>query len=105
MTATERRGEIMNLLVSRRSVKARELADTFGVTERTILSDITALSCEYPIETATGPHGGISLKDWFWPSRRVLAPQQRAAIKKAADFLEGEDLQALLSILKQFGTP
>ena len=48
---------------------------------------------------------GISLKDWFWPSRRVLAPQQRAAIKKAADFLEGEDLQALLSILKQFGTP
>ena len=106
MTAAERRSEIMNVLVTRRHVTAAELADMFGVTERTIRSDMLALTPTYPIEPAFGRYGGgYKLADWFRPSRRVLAPEQIDAVRKAAQFLEGPDRQALLSILTQFTAP
>ena len=106
MTAAERRDEIMNVLVSRRHVTAAELADMFGVTERTIRSDMLALTGTYPIEAAFGRYGGgYKLADWFRPSRRVLAPEQIDAVRKAAQFLEGPERQALLSILTQFTAP
>ena len=106
MTASERRDEIMNVLVTRRHVTAAELADMFGVTERTIRSDMLALTGTYPIETVFGRYGGgYKLADWFRPSRRVLAPEQIDAVRKAAQFLEGPERQALLSILTQFTAP
>ena len=106
MTAAERRDEIMNVLVSRRHVTAAELADMFGVTGRTIRSDMLALTATYPIEPVFGRYGGgYRLADWFRPSRKVLAPEQIDAIRKAAPFLEGKDQQALLSILTQFTAP
>ena len=106
MTASERRDEIMNVLVTRRHVTAAELADMFGVTERTIRSDMLALTCTYPIEPVFGRYGGgYKLADWFHPDRRVLAQEQIDAIRKAAQFLEGREQQALLSILSQFTAP
>lgn len=105
MTASERRQEIMNILVNRRRATASALAEEFGVTKRTILSDILELSLQYPLETEPGRYGGVKLADWFRPSRRVLAPEQIDAVRKAAQFLEGPDRQALLSILTQFTAP
>lgn len=106
MTAAERRDEIMNVLVSRRHVTAAELADMFGVTERTIRSDMLVLTPTYPIEPVFGRYGGgYRLADWFRPSRKVLAPEQIDAVRKAAQFLEGAERQALLSILTQFTAP
>ena len=106
MTASERRDEIMNVLVTRRHVTAAELADMFGVTERTIRSDMLVLTGTYPIEPAFGRYGGgYRLADWFRPSRKVLAPEQIDAVRKAAQFLEGAERQALLSILTQFTAP
>lgn len=105
MTATERRQEIMNVLVLRRHETVANLVAEFGACDRTIRSDITALSLQYPLETVTGPHGGVKLADWFRPSRKVLAQEQIEAIRKAAPFLEGKDQQALLSILTQFTAP
>ncbi len=105
VTATERRQEIMNVLILRRHDTITNLASEFGVCERTIRTDITELSLQYPLETVTGPHGGIRLADWFRPSRKVLTQEQIAAIRKAAPFLEGKDQQALLSILTQFTAP
>lgn len=106
MTAAERRDEIMNVLVTRRQVTASELADMFAVTERTIRNDMLALTCTYPIEPAFGRYGGgYRLADWFRPDRHVLAREQIDAIRKAAQFLEGRDRQALLSVLTQFTAP
>ncbi len=105
MTATERRQEIMNALVLRRHESVACLAAEFGASERTIRRDITKLSLRYPIETETGPHGGVRLAGWFRPGRRVLAPEQIEAIREAARYLEGTQKQALLSILAQFTAP
>ena len=105
MTATERRQGIMNALVLRRHETAARLAAEFGVSERTILRDIAELSLRYPIETGTGPYGGVRLAGWFRPGRKALAPEQIEAVREAARFLEGEKKQALLSILAQFTAP
>ena len=106
MTATERRSEIMNVLVNRRHETSANLAALFGVTERTIRSDMLALTCTYPIEPVFGRYGGgYKLADWFHPDRRVLAQEQIDAIRKAAQFLEGREQQALLSVLSQFTAP
>ena len=103
MTASERQQEILCVLVKRRQAKTEDLAAILGVTERTIRSDVTTLSLKYPIETVKGRYGGgIRLAGWFRPDRKVLAQEQIDAIRKAAPFLQGEDRQALLSILAQF---
>ncbi|MBR4474982.1 MAG: DeoR family transcriptional regulator [Oscillospiraceae bacterium] len=103
MTATERRQEIINVLISRRHATAGELAAEYGVSERTIRSDLSVLTCEYPIEPVFGKYGGgFRLAEWFRPGRKVLAREQADAIRKAAQFLDGKDRQALLSILAQF---
>ena len=106
MTASERRQEIISLLVSRRHVTSEDLACMFGVSERTIRADITELTRMYPIEPVYGRHGGgFRLANWYHPDRRVLAQEQIQAIRKAAQFLEGKDQQALLSVLSQFSAP
>jgi len=54
MNTTDRRMEIINILVVRRRTTARELAEEFGVTTRTIRNDIQALSPGFPIYTQQG---------------------------------------------------
>lgn len=55
---------ILLLVESRGKIKAKELAEKFEISERTVYRDIDAL-CEagIPIFTSTGPDGGISLMD------------------------------------------
>lgn len=103
MKATERRAEILNALVMRRESTAENLAAEFGVTERTIRSDIQELSLTYPIETVQGRHGGgIKMADWYRPSRKTLAPEQADALRRAAASAPEADRQVLMSILSQF---
>ena len=62
MNTADRRTEIINILIIRRRTTARELADEFGVTTRTIQKDIQALSPGYPIYTKQGGDGGIFIR-------------------------------------------
>lgn len=57
---------ILLLVESRGKIKAKELAEKFEISERTVYRDIDAL-CEagIPIFTSTGPDGGISLMDEY----------------------------------------
>ena len=105
MTATERREEIMNTLIHCRQTTQAGLAEEFGVSIRTISSDLLQLSLVYPIETVEGHGGGIRLADWFHPGRNVLAREQIAVLKEAAQLFEGEKKQILMSILTQFTAP
>ncbi|WP_026664865.1 HTH domain-containing protein [Butyrivibrio sp. FC2001] len=103
MTASERRREIYDALLVRRKDTAANLAAEFGVSERTIRSDITELSRSYPFTTKQGRYGGgIEVENWFRPERKTLAPEQLAFLKKLAPTLEGEDLKILNSIIAQF---
>ncbi len=54
MTAADRRLEIISILVVSGHVTAGELAQEFGVTRRTILNDVSALTYGYPIYTKQG---------------------------------------------------
>ena len=63
MNTTDRRMEIVNILIVRRRTTAKELAEEFGVTTRTIRNDIQALSPNFPIYTQQGGAGGIFMGD------------------------------------------
>ena len=62
MNTADRRAEIINILLVRRRITAKELADEFHVTVRTIQNDIQALSLGFPIYTKQGGDGGILLE-------------------------------------------
>ena len=103
MTADERRQYMLNRLFSGEVLKSEQLADELNVSERTVRRDVDAITCEYPVEAVRGRYGGgIKMADWFRPSRKVLTKEQIAAIRKAAQFLDGEDRQALMSVISQF---
>ncbi|MDT0616646.1 helix-turn-helix transcriptional regulator, partial [Streptomyces lancefieldiae] len=61
-TARARQLGIVHVLRSRTTVPARELASRFGVSERTIYRDITALTAHgIPIHATPGKVGGYRL--------------------------------------------
>ena len=59
MNTADRRTEIISILMVRRRITAKELAEEFNVTIRTIQNDIQALSLGFPIYTRQGGDGGI----------------------------------------------
>ncbi len=102
MTAIERREAILNALCVRRHDQVNNLANEFGVSRRTILTDIEILACSYPIETVRGNGGGIKVADWYHRGRKTLNKEQTALLKKLAPSLEGHDLEVMNSIINTF---
>ena len=103
MSANERREAILQALNARRSEKIENLAAEFGVTERTIRSDIEALTCCYPIKTKRGRYGGgVEVESWFHLQRRTLSPEQAELLHRVARTLDGHDLDTMNSILSHF---
>lgn len=103
MTAIERREAILDALCVRRFEQVKNLAEEFGVSERTIRTDIEVLACSYPIETVRGRFGGgVKVLDWYHRGRKVLSPEQVALLKRLAPELEGHDLDVMNSIITQF---
>lgn len=73
--------EIIYLLLNRKTVTAKELADRFEVSVRTVYRDIDTLSSAgIPIFASRGRGGGISLLDDFVLDRSVLTDQEQEEI-------------------------
>lgn len=103
MGPSERRNEILHLLCKRRHETAVNLATEFGVSERTIRTDLMILSCYYPLQVIRGRFGGgVHLPDWFHMESRTLSPKQQALLMRVRQTLAGDDLQVMNSILAQF---
>ncbi len=85
MNTADRRTEIINILIIRRRTTARELADEFGVTTRTIQKDIQALSPGYPIYTKQGGDGGIFIGDDYKPYVNTLSADELKLCVKYMD--------------------
>ncbi|MHA6482374.1 helix-turn-helix transcriptional regulator [Paenibacillus sp. strain BS8-2] len=80
----ERLLSIIILLLNRRMVQAKELAERFEVSVRTIYRDIDAINVAgIPIVTYQGTNGGIGLAEGYRLDRNVLTNDELAAIVTA----------------------
>ncbi|NGP45649.1 YafY family transcriptional regulator [Bacillaceae bacterium SIJ1] len=80
----ERLLSIIILLLNRRMVQAKDLAEQFEVSTRTIYRDIEAINgAGIPIVTYQGTNGGIGLAEGYRLDRNVLNNDELAAIVTA----------------------
>lgn len=78
---SERLLEISLILLNRGIVGAAELAERFGVSERTIYRDIDALcAAGIPIVSYPGRNGGYGLVEGFRMDRQLLSPDELSAL-------------------------
>jgi len=78
---TTRLFEILYLLLNKERVTAKELAERFEVSTRTIYRDIDALSMAgVPVYTEKGKGGGISLMPGFVINRSVLNDNEQQEV-------------------------
>ena len=103
MNTTDRRMEIINILVVRRRTTARELAEEFGVTTRTIRNDIQALSPGLPIYTQQGGAGGIFIGENYKPYINTLSSDELETLCEIYRQAEGLHKKILLQILNKYG--
>ena len=99
MTPSERREAILRVLCQRRQDKIDNLAEEFGVSVRTIKNDIEELTLAHPIETV---RGGVRVADGYYVGRNYLKPKQQELLKKLQSTLQGDDLEVMNSILRDF---
>lgn len=103
MNLFERRSAIIRILVRDGHTTVANLAEEFSVSQRTIYSDISALTLSHPIQTTRGRYGGgVKLASWFHPHANTLCPEQEELLQRVKATLEGNDLVVMNSILDQF---
>jgi len=106
---TNRLFEIIYILLNKQSITARELAERFGVSTRTIYRDIDHLSLAgIPVYTEKGKGGGISLLPDFVLSKSILSEKEQNEILSALQGLShmkvgetGHVLQKLSAIFNK----
>ncbi|SFG92863.1 Predicted DNA-binding transcriptional regulator YafY, contains an HTH and WYL domains [Desulfotomaculum arcticum] len=101
---------IIVTLIRRTRVQAKELADMFDVSVRTIYRDIEAINqAGIPIITYQGANGGISIAEGYRLDKSVLTNNELAAIvtalKSVSTSYAGFNNQILLEKLKSTVPP
>lgn len=100
--------EMVYLLLERGNMSARELAEHFEVSPRTIHRDVEALSeAGIPVYTVRGSGGGIRLMDQFVLNKLILSQEEQQSIMTSLQGLhalrvEGAD-PALKKLSAVFG--
>lgn len=106
MTANERRAEIMRILVGRRHETMSRLAYELGVTDRTIRTDVTILTVDYPLEKVRGNGGCVKVADWYHPHKNILSREQESVlISLLYKTDESYQRKILREMLAAFGSP
>ena len=101
MTATERREEIMRIMVARREESMQVLARELGVTDRTIRNDILVLTAKYPLDTVRGNGGGVRLDKSYHPYRNTMSRQQTETILNLKDRVSEDEWAVLEQLLRE----
>ncbi|WHH57131.1 YafY family protein [Petroclostridium sp. X23] len=96
---------ILVLLLRKDRVQAKELAETFGVSVRTILRDVDAINLAgIPIVTYQGLNGGIGIAEGYRLDRTILSSDDMASIitslKGVGGVIPGSKHEILLEKLK-----
>lgn len=102
--ANERRAEIMRIMTARRQESMGRLALELGVTRRTIRSDITALTVDYPLETQRGNGGCVKVADWYHPNRNILSCEQQRVLSELIGNCDAYQANVLRQMLAEYGS-
>ncbi len=93
MGTAERRNEILRVLCRRRHDTIKNLSFEFGVSERTILRDIEALSITEPIYTQCGRYGGgVYISEDYVMNRMYMKENEIALLHKLLRFSENKSV-------------
>jgi predicted DNA-binding transcriptional regulator YafY len=103
MNVAERRLEIINILIVRRHVTVKELAEEFNVTVRTIENDIQALSLAYPIYTKPGVAGGVFMSEHYNPYINSLTGKELQTLKELYRSVDDKYKKMLWQIIHKYG--
>ena len=96
--------EIVYILLDKRQVTARELAQRFEVSARTVYRDIEVLSqAGIPIYMSKGKGGGISLLDNYVLNKSLLSDSEQKEILAALQGLNAVSHPEADSILSKLG--
>ena len=83
MSVSERRMKILRTLYRRKHETTSNLASELGVSERTIMRDISELSLSEPIYTVAGRYnGGIYIDTTYSMNKMYFEEQERLLIEK-----------------------
>ena len=97
--------EIIYLLLNKKSMTARELAERFSVSQRTIYRDVDTLSLAgIPVYTEKGKGGGISLLPEFVLNKSLLSEQEQHEILSALKGLSIVKTADTDGVLKKLST-
>ena len=97
--------EIITILLSRQTVTARELAERFGVSTRTIYRDVDALSfAGVPIYTDKGKGGGISLLEDYTLNKTLLSKSESEGLILALKAMGATDYPEADALLEKIGS-
>jgi predicted DNA-binding transcriptional regulator YafY len=97
--------EIVYILLEKGTVKAKDLADHFGVSVRTIYRDIDVLStANIPIYTNNGKGGGISILDSFVLDKSLISEDEQNQLLVALQSLEKMNLNDEQKLLNKMST-
>ena len=88
----ERLVRMIFYIVSREQVTAKELADYFNVSTRTIYRDITTLTLSgIPITSKKGTGGGISLMDGYALNKSFLTTEEQVQVYQGLQILQASN--------------
>lgn len=103
MNTAGRGAEIISILMVRRRITAKELAEEFNVTVRTIQNDIQALSLGFPIYTRQGGDGGIFVGDNYKPYMNTLTPLELKVLHEMYGLADGIHKKVLFQLIRKYG--
>lgn len=104
VSANERRAEIIRIMVARRQESMQVLARELGVSDRTIRTDILALTAEYPLETIRGNGGGVRIADWYHPHKNILTVEQMTVLEQLMSQADDDQKRVLDQMLREYGS-
>lgn len=97
--------EIIYILLNKKTTTAKELAERFSVSQRTIYRDVDTLSLAgIPIYTEKGKGGGISLLPDFVLNKSILSEQEQNEILSALQGLSSVKTAETDQVLKKLST-
>lgn len=97
--------EMIYILLGRESVTAKELAERFEVSTRTIYRDLDILSSAgIPIYTSKGSGGGIRLLESFTLDKSLLSKEEQSEILMGLQVLKGARYPDTQEVISKIGS-